>query len=46
MADRVCDKCGKKKDLQGGKSCSDGHFICKSCAQPHVHCPLCKHTLR
>lgn len=46
MSDRVCDKCGKKKPLLGGKACSDGHFICKSCAEYHVHCPLCRHTLK
>jgi hypothetical protein len=43
---RVCDKCGREKDLYGGKTCSKGHFICHSCASGHIHCPLCGHTLR
>ena len=46
MGSRVCDNCGKTKDVFGGKSCSKGHFICHSCASSHIHCPLCGHTLR
>lgn len=46
MASRVCDCCGKTKDIYGGKTCSKGHFICHSCASGHVHCPLDGHTLR
>jgi hypothetical protein len=23
--------CGKTKDLQGGKTCDNGHFVCKHC---------------
>jgi len=46
MGSRVCDDCGKIKDVLGGKTCSKGHFICHSCASGHVHCPLCGHTLR
>jgi len=46
MSERVCDKCGKKKDQLGGKTCSNGHFICKSCAEGHSHCPLDRHTLK
>ncbi len=46
MGSRVCDNCGKTKDVSGGKTCSKGHFICHSCASNHVHCPLCGHTLR
>ncbi len=46
MASRVCDKCGKTKDISGGKTCSKGHFICRSCAYGHSHCPLDGQTLR
>jgi len=46
MGRRVCDNCGNEKDTSGGKTCSNGHFICHSCASRHVHCPLCGHTLR
>jgi transposase-like protein len=46
MGSRVCDNCGKTKDVYGGKTCSHGHFICHSCASGHAHCPLCGHTLR
>jgi hypothetical protein len=46
FGNRVCDNCGKNKDVMGGKSCSKGHFLCHSCASRHIHCPLCRHTLR
>lgn len=46
MGSRVCDNCGKTKEVSGGKTCSKGHFVCHSCASGHVHCPLCGHTLR
>jgi len=54
-SERVCDKCGKKKPLAGGRTCSTGHFICKSCVWetagiifggPRRSCPLCDRTLR
>ena len=41
MAKRICAKCGKEHDVQGGKTCEKGHFICKYCAYDHHHCPLC-----
>lgn len=31
MEQRVCDCCGKKKDVSGGKTCERGHFICSVC---------------
>lgn len=43
---RICDKCGKEKDIQGGKTCENGHFICHSCVYYHIHCPLCGKRLR
>jgi hypothetical protein len=46
MSERVCDACGKRKEVSGGKSCSSGHFICHNCNFGHAHCPLCHHTLR
>jgi len=26
MAERICDACGKKKKLEGGKTCEKGHL--------------------
>lgn len=53
MAERVCDKCGKKKPLNGGKTCESGHFICSTCVDRTVFstsgmttCPICKKKLR
>lgn len=46
MSKRTCDACGKDKPLEGGKSCTKGHFTCKDCAYHHEHCKLCGHTLR
>jgi len=31
MAKRVCANCGSEKDVAGGKTCENGHFICKDC---------------
>jgi hypothetical protein len=54
MSKRICDADGKEEDVQGGKTCENGHFICKK----HVwsgpmlfpseekYCPLCKKPLR
>jgi len=54
MAERVCDSCGKKKQVSGGKTCEKGHFICNSCVSETIgifsgsrtQCPLCKKPLR
>lgn len=46
MAHRVCDNCGKDKDVSGGKTCSKGHFHCHDCGSRHAHCTVCGHTLR
>jgi len=54
MAERNCDVCGKKKSVEGGKTCENGHFICKNCVYetqglfsgPRKQCPLDKKTLR
>jgi hypothetical protein len=53
MSERICDSCGKKKDVGGGKSCEKGHFICKACVYSGVifisekaSCPICKKPLR
>jgi hypothetical protein len=53
MSQRVCDVCGKKKDIEGGKTCEKGHFICKSDIYSGVifisgkkHCPIDKTPLR
>jgi len=53
MAKRVCDVCRKEKDIEGGKTCEKGHFLCKGCVYSGVifisekaHCPFDKHRLR
>jgi hypothetical protein len=54
MSKRTCDKCGKEKDVNGGKTCEKGHFICKSCVRETAgifssersSCPLCHKKLR
>ena len=52
---RHCDACGKEKELQGGKTCEKGHFICKSCVTTHYgvfgndtrsKCPVCSKPLK
>ena len=56
MPKRICDACGKEKDVKGGKVCPNGHFICKDCvwsgplpgllSGPRKICPLCEKALR
>jgi len=52
MSDRICDCCGKKKEVSGGKTCENGHFICSSCVSggffdsPKKQCPICKKPIR
>ena len=49
MPKRLCDSCGKEKDLSGGKVCSKGHFVCKEDYYRivlHGKCPLCGEPLR
>jgi len=52
---RTCDCCGKEKDVEGGRTCEAGHFVCKACVWenagffgpgPRKHCPLDKKKLR
>lgn len=51
MPKRVCDAWGKSKDVNGGKTCEKGHFICSSCksvgwGSTRSQCPLCKKPLK
>ena len=56
MPRRICDSCGKEKDVRGGKTCESGHFICQDCVygsglQPLIsssrkQCPICGKQLR
>ena len=52
MPRRICDSCGKEKDVRGGKTCSNGHFICADCVYGGIlgptktTCPLCGKPLR
>ena len=49
---RKCDNCGKDKEVHGGKTCENGHFICSSCVSggffdsSRKTCPLCSKPLR
>jgi hypothetical protein len=33
---RICDSCGKEKEVRGGKTCEQGHFICKTCVSQRI----------
>ena len=51
-AKRACAKCGKEKELEGGKVCEKGHFVCKACvghdgflSSASTKCPVCKTKL-
>lgn len=53
MATRICDACGKHKDVSGGMTCEKGHFVCSQCkftpglfSQKRTVCPLCKTKLK
>ena len=55
MAKRVCDMCGKEKELHGGKTCEKGHFVCKQCvwadsgvftSNEKKKCPICEKPLK
>lgn len=52
MSKRTCDACGKEKDVNGGNTCENGHFICSGCVEGGLFslsrktCPLCKKSLR
>lgn len=53
MAQRTCDVCGKTRDVQGGKTCEKGHFVCKDCVygggffpSEKKSCPICQKPLR
>jgi hypothetical protein len=55
MPERSCDVCGKTKPLDGGKTCDNGHFVCKQCVHkndnvfgsgPLKRCPIDKTPLK
>jgi len=47
MSERICDACGKKKQVSGAKTCEKGHFICSGCHDNwRDTCPLCKKKLK
>ena len=46
MAKRVCAKCGKEKEVRGGKICVKEHFSCQSCASGRSTCSLCGKAMK
>lgn len=53
MPERTCDSCGKRRSVEGGRTCERGHFLCKSCVYSGVifisekqSCPICRKPLR
>jgi hypothetical protein len=56
MRQRICDSCGQEKDVKGGRTCENGHFICYDCVNKDVgfltpfrdlkYFPLCDKPLR
>lgn len=47
MAERICDACGKKRQVSGAKVCEKGHFICSVCHGGwRETCPLCKKKIQ
>lgn len=45
MPKRICDVCGKNKDVEGGKTCEKGHFVCRA-DSGRTKCPICKTKLK
>ena len=46
MSKRLCAKCGKEKNVSGGKICEKGHFVCSVCGSGRSTCPVCQKKLR
>jgi hypothetical protein len=52
MAKRLCVVCNKEKDMEGGKICEEGHFVCEADINSWIPgnrrtvCPLDKTKLR
>ncbi|HOP45111.1 MAG TPA: hypothetical protein PLA11_16430 [Flavobacteriales bacterium] len=56
MSKRICDNDGKERELKGGKTCRNGHFICRYChtssdllglfVDRRTKCPICGEKLR
>jgi len=55
MSKRICAKCGKEKEIKGGKICENDHFICKDCSYETwglifsgylEKCPVCGKKLK
>lgn len=53
MPKRICDVDGKERDIEGGKTCEKGHFICREhkytgdiFTSERKRCPICGTALR
>jgi len=52
MPKRICDVCGKNKEVKDAKTCEKGHFVCYGCRNVGVFnsgrtiCPICKTKLK
>jgi hypothetical protein len=45
IGSRICDICGKEKELFRGKTCENGHFSCRVCGA-RTSCRLCGKKLK
>lgn len=52
MASKYCTKCGKDRDIKGGKFCPNDHFVCGDHVKtsmmhiPVRDCPVCGKRLQ
>ena len=52
FATKICDVCGKEKEVKGGRTCEKGHFICRSHVGVGIfsdgikQCPICGKPVR
>lgn len=44
MSKRICNRCGKNREVRYGKHCEKGHFICGVCDFKN-NCPICEKKL-
>lgn len=45
MAKRICVRCGKEKEVAGGKLCPKDHFTCYACSGAS-YCAVCSKPIK